>query len=36
VAVGVGDEADLVALPERVFQQLLEASPVGVDLDDVL
>jgi hypothetical protein len=36
VAVGVGDDTDLVAGAQRVLQQPLEASPVGVDLDDGL
>ena len=33
VTVGVGDEADPVALAEGVLEEPLEAAPVGVDLD---
>ena len=36
VAVGVRHDADLVAGLQRVLEQPLEATPVGVDLDDRL
>ena len=33
VTIGVGDEADPVAVAEGVLEEPLEAAPVGVDLD---